>query len=171
MSDKGKSMMNTKTQSSNGAALASESVDAFLSIAEIFLDSSERLTELTLAANRQALDDFVAQSRKRPDTGAELISGQFDATQMQPMIERAVTYSRNVMEVLMQAQLNAGKILGQHLIPQIIRFPTSGEWSAAVDTMSAGVRDFSERSSAAVASAESQARRVTEAVTKAAKAA
>lgn len=163
--------MKMKTQSSNGAVFASESVDAFLSIAGIYLDSSERLAELTLAANRQALDELVVQSRKRPDTGAELMSGQFDGTQIQTMIERAVTYSRNVMEVLMQAQVNAGKIMGQHLIPQIIRFPTSGEWSAAVDTMSEGVRDFSDRSLAAVTSAQSQARSVTEAVTKAAKAA
>lgn len=163
--------MKMKTQSSNGAVFASESVDAFLSIAGIYLDSAERLAQLTLAANRQALDDFVAQSRKSPDTGAELMSGKVDAAQMQPMIERAVTYSRNVMEVWMQAQLNAGKILGEHLIPQLIRFPTSGEWSAAVDTMSEGVREFSDRSLAAVTSAQSQARSVTESVTKAAKAA
>lgn len=162
----------TKAQGTNGAAFASESVDAFLSIAGIYLGSSERLAELTLAANRQALDDFLAQCKMKPGTAVELMSAPFDAGLMQPMISRAVTYSRNVMEILMQAQLDAGKVLGQHLIPQMIRFPTSSEWSEAVGSISEGVRDFSERSAAAaVASAQSQSRHVSDAVAKAAKAA
>jgi phasin family protein len=163
--------MNTKEQSSNRAIFTNESVDAFLSIAGIYFDSSERLAELTLAANRRALEDFVAQSRRRSDTETGLMSGQFDTTQMQPMFERALTYSRNVAEVLMQAQLNAGKILGKHLTPQMIRFPLSEEWQAAAGTMSEGVRAFYELNAAAASSAEAQAHHVTEAVTKTAKAA
>lgn len=162
-------MMKTKTQSNNGADFASESVDAFLSVAEIYLDSSERLVKLTIAANRQALDDFVAQSRKHSDTGAQMMAGgQFDPAHMQPMMERATSYSRDVMDVLMQAQVNAAKTLGQHLIPLNFSFPTSDVWSKAIDSMSEGVRQFSERGAAAV---ESQQRSVTEAVTKAVRAA
>lgn len=78
------------------------------------------------------------------------------------MIERAISYSRDVMEVLMQTQANALKALGQHMIPQGFGFPTSDEWSKTVDTMSEGVRDVSERGAAA---AESQVRSVTEAAT------
>lgn len=163
--------MNTKQQSGNRAVFTNESVDAFLSIAGIYFDSSERLVELTLAANRRALEDFVAQGKRRADTDTGLMSGQFDTTQMQPMIERVLNYSRNVAEVFMQAQLDAGRILGKHLIPQMIRFPSSNEWHAAVDTMSEGVRAFSELSAAATSSAEAQAHRVTEAMTKSAKAA
>lgn len=96
---------------------------------------------------------------------------QFDTIQLQPMIERALTYSRNVAEVVMQAQLNAGKILGKHLIPQMIRFPSPEEWQAAAGTMSEGVRTFYELNAAVADSAEAQAHRVTEAVTKTAKAA
>ena len=163
--------MNTKQLSSNRNLFTAESVDAFLSITEVYLDSSQRLAELTLAANRQALDDFASQGRRDADTDTGLTSGQFDATRMQPMIERAVTYSRNVVEVLMQAQIDAGKILGQHLIPQMIRFPTSDEWNASAGNLSEGVRAFSELSAAATNSAETQARRATEMVSKSVKAA
>lgn len=163
--------MNTKQLSSNRNAFTAESVDAFLSITEVYLDSSQRLAELTLAANRQTLDDFASQGRRDADTDTGLASGQFDATRMQPMIERAVTYSRNVVEVLMQAQIDAGKILGQHLIPRMIRFPTADEWHVAAGNMSEGVRAFSELSAAATNSAETQARRATEMVSKSVKAA
>lgn len=162
--------MKMKTQNSNGAAFANESVDAFLSVAGIYLDSSQRLAELTLAANRQALDDLVEKCKK-PETGMELMSGQFDGALTQPMFARAVTYSRNVMEVLTQAQLDAGRAMGQHLIPRFIAFPTSDEWTAGVESVSEGIREFSERSAAAmVAATESQAHRVTEAAARAAKA-
>lgn len=142
--------MKVEVQGTHSTVLASESIDAFMAIAGIYFDSTQRLTELTLAANRQALDDFVARSNKQSETESGLMSVQFDALHMQPAIEQALTYSRNVVEVLMQAQLNAGKILSQQLIPQLLRFPTSGEWSDAVDTFSEGVREVSERGVEAV---------------------
>lgn len=158
--------MKTKTQSNVGAGFADESVETFLSVAGIYLDSSERLVELTIAANRQALDDFVAQSRKHSSTGAQMMAGgHFDPTHMQPMMERTISYSRSVMEVLMDAQINAAKTLGQHMN---FGFPALDQWSKAMETMSEGIREVSERGAEA---AESQVRSVTEAVTKASKAA
>ncbi|HMV53310.1 MAG TPA: phasin family protein, partial [Rhodocyclaceae bacterium] len=86
------------------AAANKANVDALLTIANTAFASAERLAALNLNTARAVLEDSVsnAKSLLTAKDVQELISLQ--ASLAQPMVEKAVAYSRSVYEIATQTQ-------------------------------------------------------------------
>ncbi|HMZ82985.1 MAG TPA: phasin family protein [Rhodocyclaceae bacterium] len=92
------------------AAANKANVDALLTIANTAFASAERLAALNLNTARAVLEDSVsnAKSLLTAKDVQELISLQ--ASLAQPMVEKAVAYSRSVYEIATQTQEELSKV-------------------------------------------------------------
>jgi len=97
------------------AATSKANVESLLSVANTAFASAERLTALNLNTARAVLEDGVANAKAL--MGAkdvqELVSLQ--TAMAQPMVEKAVAYSRNVYEIATQTQEELSKLVESQL--------------------------------------------------------
>ncbi|MCB1890013.1 MAG: phasin family protein [Rhodocyclaceae bacterium] len=97
------------------AATGKANVESLLSVANAAFASAERLTALNLNTARAVLEDGVANAKSL--MGAkdvqELVALQ--SAMAQPMVEKAVAYSRNVYEIATQTQEELSKMVEAQL--------------------------------------------------------
>ncbi|MCB1956446.1 MAG: phasin family protein [Rhodocyclaceae bacterium] len=97
------------------AATGKANVETLLSVANAAFASAERLTALNLNTARAVLEDGVANAKSL--MGAkdvqELVALQ--SAMAQPMVEKAVAYSRNVYEIATQTQEELSKLVEAQL--------------------------------------------------------
>jgi phasin family protein len=93
------------------AASNKATVDSLLAVANTALATAERVAALNLDAARTALDDSTANAKtvlavKTPNEAAAL-----QASVVQPAVEKAVNYSRSLLEISTESQQQLSKML------------------------------------------------------------
>jgi phasin family protein len=103
------------------------SLEAAISLANITLQSTERLIELQMKIAKEALDESIKNAKALSDVknAQELLSLQ--STVAQPNLEKAVAYSRSLYEVATETQTQISKVLEERMSK------VNGELVAAVD--------------------------------------
>jgi phasin family protein len=91
--------------------LGKSSIEAALSVANITLQSTERLLDLNLKTAKAALDESLRNAKALTEAKnvQELVALQSSAAQ--PGIDKALAYSRGVYEVASQAQSELAKLV------------------------------------------------------------
>lgn len=90
------------------------SLEAALSLANITLQSTERLVGLQLKTAKEALDESIKNAKALSDVKnpQELMNLQSTA---QPNLEKAVAYSRSLYEVAAETQTQISKVLEERM--------------------------------------------------------
>lgn len=144
--------MSTKSPINN-IAVQTDTVDAFLALARIYLAGTERLSELALTIARTSLDDCAsatqAASRVINSRDMNALTGILG----QPVLERALDYSRSTMEIITQAQQEAAQVLSQKFSLPGVAFPVTADWNAALEMFTRGIRELSAATATNVAAA------------------
>lgn len=122
--------------------------DTFQSLARIYLTSAERLSALNLTAAREAVEDQTAVVRSMMGTRNPEDINAVQNSFTQPMINKALAYSRGAYEILAETQLDLSKLMvsqmskagGQMALPTL----PIPNWTAAIDMFRAGARQFTD---------------------------
>jgi len=87
------------------------SLEAALSIANITIQSTERLMDLQMKTAKDALDQSMKSAKALTDVKSvqDLVALQSSAAQ--PNMEKALAYSRSLYEVASDAQVRIGKLV------------------------------------------------------------
>lgn len=103
------------------------SIEAALSLANITLQSTERLVGLQIKTAKEALDESIKSAQALTDVKnvQDLLSLQ--STSAQPNLEKAVAYSRSLYEVAAETQTQISKVFEERMSK------VSGELVAAMD--------------------------------------
>jgi len=86
------------------AAATKANVDAMLNIANTTFASAERLFALNLNTARAVLEDSVSNAKAVMSSKDPQALMSLQVSLAQPMVEKAVAYSRNVWEIMTQTQ-------------------------------------------------------------------
>lgn len=144
----------------NALAGSKTAIDAFQAMAKIFLTSAERLSALNLSAAREAVEDQSAIARamlgtRNPGDVGDV--GDVQNTLAQPMINKALAYSRGTYEILTETQSDLSRLMAAQLPRMGGQLPMP-DWNAALDMFRAGARQFSDMAAKnAAATAETAA--------------
>lgn len=117
-------------------------VDAFHDMAQIWLTSAERLSALNIGAARDALEDQTALARAMLGVRAPEEAGNVGGNFAQPMIDKALGYSRNAWEIFSEAQSQIAKLVMAQMPAG--RLPLPFDWNAAFDLFRTSARQFSD---------------------------
>jgi phasin family protein len=139
------------------------SVEALLTIANTTFASAERLAALNLNTARAVLEESVANAKTMLSAKdlQELMSMQ--ASLAQPIVEKAVAYSRSVYEIATQTQEELSKVA------EVQMFEVNKNFSAALDQAAKSAPAGSDVAVAAVKSAIAAANSAYDSMNKAAK--
>lgn len=105
----------SSTQRNTAIASATSAADAFLSLSRVYLTSVEAMTLLNLKASRDALDECASATRALSEALAAKDYGKFQSSFGQPMLEKAMTHSRNVCDVMTKAQHDMSAVIAVQL--------------------------------------------------------
>lgn len=119
-------------------------VDAFHDMAQIWLTSAERFSALNIGAAREALEDQTALARTMLGIRAPEEAGNVGSNFAQPMIDKALGYSRNAWEIFSEAQSQIAKLVMAQMPATGGRFPMPFDWNAAFDLFRTSARQFSD---------------------------
>jgi len=144
--------MSTKTQI-NTVVTPADTLDTFFALTNIYLTSSERLSELSLAAARKTVEDCVSATKAAAETTSGRELGAIQSVFGKPAFERALAYSRASFEILVGAQQEAAQLLAPSFSLSGMRFPVSEDWRAASNMFTKGVRDLSAMTTANITAA------------------
>lgn len=136
--------------STNALANNKTAIDAYQAFAKIFLTSAERLAALNLSAAREVVDDQSTLARAMLGTRSPGEAGNVQSTLAQPMINRALAYSRGSYEILAETQSELSQLLVSQL-PHMGGQLAMPDWNAAFDMFRAGARQFSDMAAQNVA--------------------
>jgi phasin family protein len=127
-------------------------VDTFQALAKIALTSAERLSALNLSAAREMVEDQSALARAMLGTRSPGDLGEIQSGMAQPLMNKALAYSRGTYEILTEAQSDLTQLMASRL-PMIggpMRMP---DWGAAFEMFRSGARQFSDMAAQNVATA------------------
>jgi len=103
------------------------SLEAALSLANITLQSTERLVGLQLKTAKEALDESIKSAKALSDVKNVQDFLSIQSTTAQPSLEKAVAYSRSLYEVAAETQTQITKVIEDRFSK------VSGELVAAMD--------------------------------------
>lgn len=168
-SSKGNTMNHKNTSSITAASTVN--ADAIQALANIYLASAERLAELNLTTVREVVEESVAATKEHHGKGADNLSGFSQATFLQPMVDKAMTYSRSAFAILVETQQEATKTLMSQISDLSTSYKLPTEWNTPFEMLNKGVHQFSELATQGASVTNEVARKASETFTKAAKAA
>lgn len=85
--------------------------NAFLALSKVYLEGVERLTSLNLNAARETLDSWASATKSLSEAKAGKDYGKFLSEFRQPMLEKAVSHTRNVYEIMTKTQEELSTVL------------------------------------------------------------
>lgn len=141
----------------------------FLEMSQLCLSSLERLSALNLNAMREALDegmvtaDRMSHSNEDPATMAQ-------PKNIQPLLNRSMSYSQNVMEICASTQEEMMRLVNSRMsdFKMVSPMPFQQGWANAMDTFTRTAQQMASMGAETVASAsrstEQAAERVRERV-------
>ncbi|MGH8636181.1 MAG: phasin family protein [Burkholderiales bacterium] len=95
--------------------LGKSSIEAALSVANITLQSTERLIDLNLKTAKEALDESLRNAKALTEAKNVQDVVALQSSAAQPGIDKALAYSRSVYEVATQAQTELNKLVEARL--------------------------------------------------------
>ncbi|MPZ42602.1 MAG: phasin family protein [Betaproteobacteria bacterium] len=95
--------------------LGKSSMEAALSVANITLQSTERLIDLNLKTAKAALDESLRKAKALTEAKNVQDLVALQSSDAQPGIDKALAYSRSVYEVATQAQTELNKLVEARL--------------------------------------------------------
>lgn len=137
-------------QSTNALAGNKTAIDTYQAFAKIFLTSAERLAALNLSTAREVIDDQSALARAMLGARSPNEAGDVQGTLAQPMLDKALAYSRGSYEILAETQSELSRLLVSQL-PRMGGQMAMPDWNAAFDMFRAGARQFSDMAARSVA--------------------
>lgn len=90
-------------------------VDTFNRFSEIVVDAAEELANLNIKTLRNGLADGVKNAKAIAGVKEPQEAAQIGATQVQPSVEKAVTYARSVYEIVAGAQGELRQLLEEQI--------------------------------------------------------
>jgi phasin family protein len=161
--------MNRKnTFSSTASPVNADDVQA---LANIYLGSAERLAELNLNVIREVVEESVTATKDYLGKGADNGSGFSQATFLQPMVDKSLTYSRNAFAILVETQQEASKMLMSLFSGAAATYKLPTDWNSPLEMFNKGVQQFSTLATQGASVTNDVARKAAESFTKATKAA
>lgn len=129
-------------------AFQADAVDAFLAYARIYFASTERLTEIFLMTSRGAFDDCAAATNASATSAGPTASAAHVALR-QAMVDRTLTFSRDVYETMTRTHLEAAKLFADRIAVHGVHLPSSAfafhdHWNDAFSMFVRGITDLSE---------------------------
>lgn len=145
--------------------------DAIQTLANIYLTSAERLAELNLNTVREVLEESVAATKEQHGKGADNVSGVSQTNFLQPMVDKAMTYSQSVFAIYVETQQEATKALMSQISDLSTNYKVPTDWNAPFEMFNKGVHQFSALANQGASVTNEVARKASETFTKATKAA
>lgn len=131
--------------------IGKSSIEAALTVANITLQSTERLLDLNLKTAKEALDESMRSAKALSEAKNVQDIVALQSTAAQPGIDKAIAYSRSVYEVASQAQTELNKLVEAQMAQ------VNGEFMAALDKAAKAAPAGSEPAFAAFKSAMAMA--------------
>jgi len=131
--------------------IGKSSIEAALTVANITLQSTERLLDLNLKTAKEALDESMRSARALTEAKNVQDMVALQSTAAQPGLDKAIAYSRSVYEVATQAQTELNKLIEAQMAQ------VNGELIAALDNAAKTAPAGSEPAFAAFKSAMAMA--------------
>lgn len=135
--------MNAELRNTTEAG-GNHAVDAFHDMAQIWLTSAERLSALNIGAAREALEDQTALARAMLGIRAPEDAGNVGGNFAQPMLDKALGYSRNAWEIFSETQSQLAKLAMAQMPSSGGRLPLPFDWNAAFEMFRSSARQFSD---------------------------
>ncbi len=161
--------MNQKNTSSMTASPAT--AEAVQALANIYLSSAERLAELNLNTVREVLEESMTATKEQLGKGADNASGVSQTNFLQPMVDKAMTYSHSVFAIFVETQQEATKTLMSQISGLSTSYKVPTDWNAPFEMFNKGVQQFSALATQGASASNEVARKTSETFTKASKAA
>ena len=161
--------MNQKNTSSMTASPAT--AEAVQALANIYLSSAERLAELNLNTVREVLEESMTATKEQLGKGADNASGVSQTNFLQPMVDKAMTYSHSVFAIFVETQQEATKTLMSQISGLSTTYKVPTDWNAPFEMFNKGVQQFSALATQGASASNEVARKTSETFTKASKAA
>ena len=161
--------MNQKNTSSMTASPAT--AEAVQALANIYLSSAERLAELNLNTVREVLEESMTATKEQLGKGADNASGVSQTNFLQPMVDKAMTYSHSVFAIFVETQQEATKTLMSQISGLSTSYKVPTDWNAPFEMFNKGVQQFSALATQGASATNEVARKTSETFTKASKAA
>ncbi len=119
-------------------------VDAFRDMARIWLTSAERFSALNIGAARDAVEDQTTLARAMLGIRAPEEAGDVGNTFAQPMMEKAINYSRGAWEIFTETQSQIARLVMSQMPAGGGRLPMPFDWNAALELFRTSARQFSD---------------------------
>ena len=161
--------MNQKITS--GMTTSPVNSEAVQALANIYLSSAERLAELNLNTVREVLEESMTATKEQLGKGADNASGVSQTNFLQPMVDKAMTYSHSVFAIFVETQQEATKTLMSQISGLSTSYKVPTDWNAPFEMFNKGVQQFSALATQGASATNEVARKSSETFTKAAKAA
>lgn len=161
-------MNQKKTSSMTASPATAEAVQA---LANIYLSSAERLAELNLNTVREVLEESMTATKEQLGKGADNASGVSQTNFLQPMVDKAMTYSHSVFAIFVETQQEATKTLMSQISGLSTSYKVPTDWNAPFEMFNKGVQQFSALATQGASASNEVARKTSETFTKASKAA
>lgn len=145
--------------------------EAIHALANIYMVSAERFTELNLSTIRDALEEGMSITRQRPAAASNSGFEFPQATSLQPMIDKSMAYSRSAYEIFAETQQEVLKLLTAQMGVFSGNFKLPTDWNASFDIFNNGVKQFTTAANQNLSATTEAARKSAEAVLKVSKAA
>lgn len=94
----------THTHRDDAVAANTVAANTFLRLSSVYLESFERLTALNLNAAREALESCAAATKTLSEVKSGKDYGKFLSGFGQPTLEKAVSHTRNMYEIMAKTQ-------------------------------------------------------------------
>ena len=131
--------------------IGKSSIEAALTVANITLQSTERLLDLNLKTAKEALDESMRSAKALSEAKNVQDIVALQSTAAQPGIDKAIAYSRSLYEVASQAQTELNKLVEAQMAQ------VNEEFMAALDKAAKSAPAGSEPAFAAFKSAMAMA--------------
>lgn len=161
--------MNRKTAFSFTASPVS--AEACQAIANIYLASAQRLAELNLDTIREVAEESVAASKSHHGKGGDSGFGFPQPTVLQPMVDKSMDYVHRAFAILVETQQEATKTLMSQFSGEGANYKLPTDWNAPLEMFNKGVKQFSTLATQGASATNEVARKASESLSRAIKAA
>ena len=144
--------MSTKIHTPSFAGLA-DNFNILPGLAQIYLNSSVRLGELTVQAANKTAEDYVSVTNAATHMSDSPGLFAFQSVLGQPVFERTLAYFRESCEILTQAQAEAAQLCGQAFAIPSDQLSVTENWGSLMSACAGGIKKLSAITEANVAAA------------------
>ena len=154
----------------NTSSISTDTVnaDAIHALSNIYLASAERLAELNLNTVREVLEESVTATKEQHGKGADNVSGVSQTNFLEPMVDKAMTYSQSVFAICVETQHEAAKTLMSHISNLSTNYIIPTDWSAPLELFNKVVHQVSALATQGASATNEVARKASETFKKAA---